>query len=321
MYSRALIPVVLICGGLAVAGCSSTDYTQPISDFAEATQNTEAAIVALDKQVTDAYAALLRSRVLAKKSLVQPEKRNCQVSSDRCRLVIVDRDGNKQFLSPDPALGKTIILMGSIRMYVEGLKAIVNAETAEAVTSQVNATLGSVEALAGTLAKVNGEESSKKNISEYTTPVGKLVSWVVGQYVAKVKIDGLRRATEHAHPVIERVAEYLNEVAGIASDAPKLALAESVSKRAIALEGGLSDSNLDKLILSAARYDKFLLARPNSDFKLFQTAHFALVEKLQNDDQSLANMMAKIKSFASEAKTLAKILQELAAAGGKDEEN
>jgi hypothetical protein len=32
-------------------------------------------------------------------------------------------------------------------------------------------------------------------------------------------------------------------------------------------------------------------------------------------------MMAKIKSFASEAKTLAKILQELAAAGGKDEEN
>lgn len=322
MKFRAINPILLICGVLVMStSCTSTDYKQPISDFSKATQNAETAIIALDRQVTDAYAALLRSQVLQRKGLVQPDDQNCQVTSERCRLVIVDRDRNKQNLTPDPALSKTILLMGSIRLYVESLEAIVNAETAQAVTMQVNATLGSVEALAGTLKKVSGEDLSKSSVSEYTTPVGKLVSWVVGQYVAKVKVDGLRRATGHAQPVIERVADFLNGVASVALDVPKVALAETISKRSAALEDDLSDSNLDKLILSAARYDQFLLIKPNTVFTHFQSAHLALAEKLQNDDLSLADMMAKIKSFASEAKTLATILQELSAAGENDEED
>lgn len=308
----------VLAGGLLVylAACSTTDYKAPVGEFVEATRNAEKALVALDKQVSDANAAVLRERVVSGQLLVQIDPSDCQVASERCRLALLGRDGTRAVLPPKPALRKTIILMRAIREYADGLAAIVEADTADKVASQVNATLGSVEALAGTTVKLGAPEAEVRRVSEYKTPVGKAVTWLIGQYVAKVQVDGLRRATRDAKPVVRDAVALFQDIAQVAADVPKVELANTVSMRAAAFEDSRSDKTLTKLIDSAAKYDQFLLAKPDGVFARLGEAHGALADRLQNDELSLAEVMAKINAFASEANTLAQILEELEAAGG-----
>lgn len=300
----------------SATACSVADYKKPVSDFAEATQNVEEALLVLDEQVTDAYAALHRRRAVGGEEFVQFDTDDCQVTSTRCRLVVVDRNNQKEPLTPDPALRKMITLMRAIRTYADGLSAIVNADTAEKVTTHVNATLGSVENLAATVAKLGGPDTTSSiDLSEYTTPVGQAVNWLVGQYVAKVQLDGLKRATKDAKFVIADAANLFGLVTEVASDVPKLALANEVSKRLDTFRASPSDNSLEKLIESAAKYDRLLLAKPPTIFARLSAAHDALADKLQNDELSLAIVMAKIEAFATEAETLAEILKDLAAVG------
>lgn len=306
---------------VCITACSVADYQKPISDFAKATQNAETALVGLDEQVTEAYAALHRRRALAGERLVQRQGEDCLVESARCRLVVVDTDRSTEPLSPDPALRNMITLMRSVRVYADGLSAIVNADTAANVATHVNATIGSVENLAKTVVKLGGQDTTSSiDLSEYTTPVGQAVNWLVGQYVAKVQLDGLKRATKDAKDVVKAAASVFGSAAEVASVVPRAALAEAVSKRIDAFRDSQSDQNLNNLIESAAKYDQLLLAKPATVFARLDAAHEALVDKLQTDELSLANVMAKIEAFAAEAETLAKILKDLAAAGKEKEE-
>ncbi len=317
----ALVRLTLAAALLAFAtACSVADYKKPVSDFAVGTQHAEESLVELDRLVTDAYAAVHRSRVLSNEALVEIEGTDCQVQSKRCQLVVVDRAGEKELLTPEPALRRMITLMRAIRTYADGLKAIVEADTAEKVATQVNATLGSVESISETMANLDRRVRQPSSFSEYKTSVGQAVNWVIGQYVAKVQVDGLKRATKDAKSVIAAAAGFFKEAAGTASDVPKQVMANEVSKRAAAFENAPSESTLDKLIKSAAKYDQVLLARPPAVFVRLGAAHDALANKLDNDDVSLADAMAKINAFATEAETLAAILKELAAAGKEDAE-
>lgn len=317
--SRLTLAVVLVA--LATA-CSVADYKKPVGDFAEATRNAEEALVALDAQVTDAYAAVLRDRAIAGEEFVKFDSGNCLVASPRCQLVVIGDDDTAESLSPDPALRRMIILMRAVRVYSDGLAAIVDADTVAKVTAHVNATLGSIESLAGTVATLRpaeraAEGAAVRDVSEFTTPVGQAVNWLVGQYVAKVKLDGLERATSHAQPVIAETAGLFGDAAELASDVPKKALSDEVLKRLDTFRVQKSEDSLNRLIESAAAYDLLLVANPPAVFERLKDAHDALANKLQDDDLSLANAMAKIEVFATEAKTLAKILKDLAALSDK----
>ena len=171
MTSWRSLPAIAVL--VLTTACSVADYKTPISDFATATQDAETALVLLDQQVTDAYAALLRERAIAGEAFVKFESGNCQVSSARCQLVI----GN-ELLTPQPALQQMILLMTAVRSYADGLTAIVEADTAAQVTTHVNAALGSVESLAGTVADIRGPPppDDRPNVSEFTTPVGEAVA-------------------------------------------------------------------------------------------------------------------------------------------------
>lgn len=307
-----------------VAACSVANYEKPVGDFAEATRNAEQALIALDKQVTDAYAAVLRGRVLDGKGLLQIPGKDCGIGSDRCNPIVVENvDGKttKTSLTPEPALRKMVTLMHAIRTYSDGLAAIVAADTAAKVAAQVNATLGSVEHISATVANLSGNDRAAAKVSEYATPAGKLINWVFGQYVAKVQLDGLKRATNDARTAITAAASMFGEVADIASDVPRQVLANEVSIRAGALEGAVSPSNFDRLIESTVRYDQFLLAKPPSVFFRLGQAHDALADALNNDEVSLAEAMAKIEAFATEAQTLVEIFKELTAIGDQDRED
>ncbi len=304
-----------------LAACSVAEYRKPVSDFADATKNAEAALIGLDQQVTNAYAALHRRRALAGERLVQIKPGDCLVESTRCRLVVVDADREAQPLSPDPALSNMIRLMHEIRAYADGLSAIANADSAAKVVTHVNATIGSVENLAETVAKLGGEDIvSSVDLSEYATPAGQVVSWIFGQYVARAQLDGLERATKNARKVVTAAADLFGSAGDIASGVPRAALAEAVSKRIDAFRDKRSQENLDKLLEIAGKYDRFLVARPPIVFVQLGAAHEALVKKLQGNEITLANVMAKIKAFATEAETLAEIARDLAAADEMNEE-
>lgn len=300
--------------------CSVANYNEPIANFASATKQAEEALVALDKQVTDAYADLQKAHAISGKKFVKAVSKDCLSNSDRCRLILIARGKGEILLSPDPALQKTIAVMGAIRGYAESLTAILNADTAEKVKTNVNITLGKVQNITETIAKQRGATASLANVSEFTTQAGKVVNWLVGQYVAKVKLDGLKRATKAAKQVIVDAADLFGASAEIASSVPKAALADAVAKRTDAFRTSRTASNLDKLIKSAATFDRFLLAKPSQIFIRLKEAHNSLADKLADDKLSLANVMAKIEIFAAEAKTLAKILKDLAAIGEQKKE-
>ncbi len=240
---------------------------------------------------------------------------DCLPVSKRCRLESVARDGSKQALSPGPALKKTIIIMRSIRSYGDHLLSIVNDDTAAKVEASVNATLGRVAALTDTITKLGGVGvASPIDLKPFVTPVGQAVNWVIGHYLAKLKLDALKRATQDSKTVVANAAALLTKIGGIASSGPKVTFANLVSTRTDAFRTHRTQSNLGALIKAAENYDAYLIAKPDDIFTKLGTAHGALVDHLQNNEISLASVSKQIAAFASEAKTLADILKKFSEA-------
>lgn len=312
-----VLTVALLC--TAMTACSSVaNFRKPIEDFAQATRDATDALSGLDKQVTDGYSNLIRKRVVTGQLLASTEAGDCLTTSQRCRIVVKDKDGKQERLPPEPAMQKMAVLMGSVRTYADGLAGIVNADTAAQVTTQVSATVGSLKNLAGTVAKLGGSDStSAVKLADYATPVGDLFSRLAGQYVAKVQLDGLRRATIDARPVIAGAARVFATAANAASDVPRALMAEEVSKGFDALPKNRDEKHVDEVVASAARYDRLLLANSPAIFEQLQQAHDSLVAKIQDENVTLAEVMARIDAFAAEAKGLADIVKEFQAVGNK----
>ena len=306
------LPVIAVL--ILATACSVTDYKQPVSDFATATRDAETALVALNDEVTEAYTEKLRDLALSDDAIIQARSGDCLVTSERCQLEVVRADGAREVFPPDPLLGNMVTLMRSIAAYAEGLGQIVEADTAEQVATQVNATLGSVENLAETVEKLGGTGAAA-GVAEYKTTVGKAVNWLVGQYVAKVQVDGLKRATGHAQPVIGRAADLFEASAGIAADIPKEGMANAVDKSVDDFDDNGREADLTTLLTASGDYDRYLLAKPSAVFAQLKEAHDALANRLHDDSLSLAEAMAKIETFAADAKALLEIVREFRTAG------
>jgi hypothetical protein len=300
----------LIC--VPMMACSVASYRKPVDDFAQATRDTAASLAGLDRQVTDAETDLIRRGVIDRDLLVQLRKGDCLTESPRCQVVVVDRDGKEQPLSPASRMPRMLALMAAIQSYADGLAAIVNADTAGQVSTHVNATVVSVKNLAATVSKLGGpDNTSGVRLAEYATPVGNLVNWLAGQYVARVQLEGLRRATVDARPVISGAMTVFGSAADEASLIPRGAMAKEVSERLTALRTTVNERNIQELAASAARYDRLLLGNPGSIFKQLDQSHDALVAKIQDEDVSFTEVIARIEAFGASAKELASIVKEL----------
>jgi len=306
---------------LGAVGCATADYTQPIDDFAAATRDAKTALDDLDAQTTEAYRASLEKDVLAGELLARQQDTECQATSTRCRLVVIDRQGEKLgTYPPEPALQRSTVLMTQIDRYAASLKTLLEDDTADEVASHVNAALGSVQDLAGTVATLRGAGTpAPAAIAEFKTPVGAAIHWVVGQYVARVKLEGLQRATADANPVIGQAAELFATVAFFAADAAKKQFANDVGAAEDAMRAIPSADALSDYVAASARYDAFLTSAPPDLFGAMRDAHGALADSLQSDEVSFAIAYARIQAFAREAEKLAKILRDLRAIGANEE--
>jgi len=300
---------------LAAAACSTTDYSKPVNDFAAATDNAEKALAELSTQVTDAYQGVLEGGILSRRTFLQFSQDECLVASPRCRLAVIDPDsGAREFYPPEPPLIQMTLLMSQINRYASNLKALLEADSASQVETQVNAALGSVQNLAETVPEARAKQGvAPADIPPFATPVGAGVNWIVGQYVEGVKYKGLQRATAAAKPVVREAADLFATVSAFVSDVPRKDLANDVSKTLDAFRDNGDAANLAKLRQSAAKFDALLTSTPPDLFKRLGDAHDALADALQGGEVSIATAIGKIEAFAAEAETLAKILKDIRA--------
>ena len=310
------------CAGLILSACTIPDLKYPITEFSDATKNSEMALIALNEEVTTAYGELLKQRVLDSKSLVNFADGECLTSSERCRLILISQDGKTSFLKPDRALQNMIMLMGAIRAYAAGLAAIVEVDAAGKVETQVNAAVGNVQKLSTTVKDVGGKDETKAiDMSEYATPVGQFVNWFVGQYVAKIKLTGLKRATKNSKPVVAAAASLFGEAAHASSFVLKEKLAATIRDYKDALDNEQTEANLMMLIDSTTAYDQLLVAKPTGIFNSMVQAHNVLVDEIQGQNVSLAVVISRIEEFAAEAETLSKVLKAFSAVGKDQKTN
>jgi hypothetical protein len=223
MYNRSVSARLVLIAGciLVVAACSATDYSKPIKTFSDATASADSALADLNKTATAEYTDFLSRRARTDLRLaVKGKDGECELGSTRCRIALVDPNdpSKEQTFPPDPLLGNMVAVMGDINAYAQNLAALVADDSAEKAATDVNAALGSVEALANTIAKAEGKDKKKETVPSFATPVGSAVNWLIGQYVNHVKLEGLRVATKQAKPVIERAAEIFKSAAIFGSD-------------------------------------------------------------------------------------------------------
>lgn len=316
MIPHSLKRTTIIVAALAiVSACSVTDYKPAIAKFSQATEDSERALVGLDQEVRDIRAARLRAGVLAGGGIdVQMASGECDDNSTRCRLAVVDGGNQIGFLVPESPIPNILIVMSQIRSYANNLSALINADTAAKASASVNAALGSIEGLAKTLHDIDSTKG-KKNFTEFATPVGQATTWLIGQYVAGVKLKGLKRATEEADGTIADAARVFQVVGNYVTSSVKRRLSDDVLRVEGEFDGSSTPRNLDRFIQSAAGYDELLRASAADVFASMAIAHHALTQRLQNNKLSLASALGKIEAFAMEAERLARIIEGLRAIG------
>ena len=313
----ALAAVVLVI----VSGCSVTDYAPAVTKFSEATENAEKALVGLDQQVRDIKAARQRARALAPGAQVLPHEGDCRFESPRCRLDVVDT-GPRGLLIPESPIPEVVSIMSDVRSYANNLTTLVNADTAAKASASVNAALANVEKIANTVAKHNKPDAKDVSIPQFATPVGNAAGWIIGQYVARVQVSGLRDATRKADSVIESAGVLFEAVGAAAQDSAKVGPSEDLENRLAVFEqqDQNTEQNLRKLDMAVVTFDQLLRVRAANVFASMREAHGALTRRLENDKLSLASVIAKIESFASEAEQLVKIIEDLRAIGAEKNE-
>ena len=308
---RAVLAALGLVIGLSA--CSTADYAPPVTTFAGASGEAEDALGTLNESITQGYANYVRSLASSGEGLVEIADGDCLVASERCRLtVFVRADGSEKQLAPDAALANMVIVMAGIRAYADNLTLIVTSDTANAASTNVSATIGSIQSLAEIVAEQLGEPGT--TIPDIAEPASAAANWLLGQYVEGVKLDGLRQATATAQPVVAEAAGLFEQAGDVAAVLPKALLAADVQQRLDVYRETASEANLDRLIAAAEVYDAFLVAKPAQVFTRLREAHDALADSLNNEDLSLAAAMAKIEVFATEASAFAQIMKDLSSA-------
>lgn len=319
-FARPFLRQIALSCVLAVAACSTADYTQSIDSFATATADASTALAELNTQVTERYKDILDEAIRNREVLLtdlpsgdgQPD---CTFSAARCRLALVDKTGAVvEPYPPEPPLVNMSLLMSEISAYASNLQALLRADTAQKASADVNAALGSIQNLATTVSNLQSDPNGQPpDVPQFATPTGAAVNWVLGKYIETVKFKGLQHATEAAKPVIQDAAGLFHDVATFASDTPKMEMENQVDAARKALRADPSQANIEAYTRVAGTFDKLLISSPPDLFDKMAKAHDALADSLQGEEVSLATANARIEAFAEEAEQLAKILKDLRA--------
>ncbi|MBT4966609.1 MAG: hypothetical protein HOM79_10340 [Alphaproteobacteria bacterium] len=301
---------------LILAGCSVADYKAPIIELGTAVNDTASTVHKIDLEITKARNKRWLTLLASGNASLQTANNSCASGTKTCSLVIrfLGKDKGK---SPFPATAQEksdLAGLGGLKNYVAGLRAIVDAETASAVTTSANEALAGAAKIETSLAEAQKSVIPSGTIKAYGEPVLAAVKWLVTQYVERVKYKALAAATLRAQPTIEKLAKYHGKVAEVVT-ANKSSYARKIFIKAqneFDVPEKKSKINVNNFVKAAAAYNDALKGEAAQPLKKFLIAHTKLNDSLNGDGStSLADAIGAIKDFAERAKEFSKIVDDI----------
>ena len=310
----AHLTITTVIAGLA-AGCSVTDYKEPIGELQTAIETSIDTVNALDAKATAARNARWRAGITEGKILLSETDGQCADGARACTLKIEFPGDPKPRSYPAVTLmPKAKIGLEALRTYVGKLKSIVEADSVGKVTTAANSALGSAQKIEEAIAKANGKESSG-TIADFTEPSVAAIGWLVGQYVDYVKYRALAESTRRAQPVVARLASLHKSIGGAitaleTADALKAFLAVQERFDSAVDNGKLSSAIVDDYVAAAAGYDVSLNASTAAPLQAFVATHAKLMKQLNREGGvTLADATAAIADLRDRAKALKAVVE------------
>jgi len=351
---RRLLAPLALCVLLPACG-TVADFEQPIGDFKNAAGAIRPVLQEASARLQPTYDTIIRDRIMGDRPGWVVDRDGCAVTDTECVIVLRKYGATAAGATPEDDAGTTeitlpagnplansLVLAAEIETYADNLLKIVQADTAEKVQEQVNATVASLGASADKAASLDRTEDSDGNevtnpkaqaqadlFKEFLAPLEGLTTFFVGNYIDYVKRQGLRAATANSHALVQQAAAiFAVQVAGsVTVQAGDLREASFTSWTAYqekrqelvgfdgtdaertALEEDIAD-RLTAAIADAQAYNAYLSAAPSTVFDDFETAHFRMVERIQGRGSSLPEVIASIEAFASKIEALSAVLRQ-----------
>lgn len=293
--------ISVFAGLLFLTGCSVADYAKPVADLKTGIDASAKVIEAIDREAVKKSNLKWRELISDQKATLSLASGACAHGTSSCSLTVRLLEKGK------PNVGfpeKPMVGVPGLKKYVSNLQAIVNAETVSAITTSANAAIASAVEIQADIEKATGEKSGG-SIKAYSEPVSAMIKWLVTQYVEREKYKALAAATKKAQPVIDAMMLYhqtktevvmtlkITNGTGVFLKAEKAFFAADDAQK-------VDDSVINKRIAAANSYDALLKGAAAHPLKAFGKAHRALHDNL-NNNASLSDALAAIKSFKSKA--------------------
>lgn len=293
---------------LFLSGCTLPAYEQPISEMNAALSAAVTSIEAIDTRMTKILNERRTADVTAGRALLETKAGTCTLGADSCSLQVLYLAEGESFDYPLPSLMPNARKpLAALRSYVSNLQAIVDADTASAISTHANAAIGSIGSIHSILSP-----DAEVPIKDYVLPASNLFSWAAGQYVTYVKASALADATRQAQPVIDRLAAFydgqLDAVTSYSVGEASMVFIPRQEAFDDLAPGSAGPSAISAYAKAAVAYDQALRATSINPVRTFAAAHRSLSEQLNNKDGSFAPSFASINQLKVEAKALKDIL-------------
>jgi hypothetical protein len=320
-----------------LAACSTSDFKQPVTAFADATKLAAASLTeyeqTLDKAALDAnitYAAAHPAELRAMSN-------ECRLGAQRCRLVLRSRDGTTRPLDPGPVDPKIRAIMAAVVEYSNNLKAIATADKTAEIKTATDATKTNAINLAKAIDAYNAQQKVKADkleprVTELAGPLAEAAAFALNLYVESIKLKALRHATTVMDEVFPELMAIAGEVAdaGMAVKRNQLGVAyvnaddtlwqkqqqqsqpqqpQPQQEQPKTQQPPVDRAKVVAVISAAQAYDSALNTKPKALFNALAEAHQKLTKALNKSDVTFEELWPLLQNVADQASKLAAIVQ------------
>lgn len=305
--------LLVVAIALTLGACSNaSEFTPSIKRFAAATEKAETGFAELDQAA--AKRATERRRQLALANPARIQRDGCRHGDRKCELQMLE-DGKPIPLQVATFAREQRQAFEAITAYAKALESVATADATKEVKAATDQAAVAITALA---AVVPGAAPA----APFVMPIGRLVTWVYGQYQEYIKLDALRHATGEMQPVMEQATRIFRTTAETAAEREQVGArapfdASFDSFRDPNVKGDKAAA-LELLMARRAGLHAAMTLRPDDVFIAMNEAHSSLTEALRQDDITVADAAKKLQSFAAQAEALFAIATDLQKAGGSN---
>lgn len=307
MYRVIRAALLLMCG-LLVAACSASDFTMPVTAFSDATK-TAATSFKTSRESLVKLSNEQRLKSAADGGNILAMDGDCRVNSTRCRLVVVDKGGNKKPLTN--SFEHLQELMDGLVTYTDNLVAIVKANTtgdlakgSEAVKSNLTSLAQSGTSLAQAF-NLKGVSFARE--TPFISPIADAANFGLNKALEAQKIAALHGSTAEMEDMFPALTIVFNAVNDAALRIERNQLTAAYQKADAAFRRKPSDATRDAYKQAAQAYDAVLSSSPKKVFDALREAHGVLAKSLESHTPDFNELFALLQKATEEANKLAEI--------------